>query len=142
MTISQVVIDTNVILAGLRSPRGASYQVLRLLGRGYYDLHISVPLILEYESVVLRHLDDLPISSGDVNDFLNYVCRVGIAHEIYFTWRPFLNDPNDDMVLEVAVSSGSAAIVTFNKQDFRGCERFGLRLLTPAELMQEIGVFQ
>jgi len=138
----QIVIDTNVILAGLRSPRGASYQVLSLLGRGYFDAHISVPLVLEYESVALRHLDDLPISSGDVNDFLNYVCRVGVAHEIYYIWRPFLSDPDDDMILEVAVASRSAAIVTFNKHDFRGCERFGLRLLTPAELLQEIGVLK
>ena len=142
MTILQVVIDTNVILAGLRSPRGASYQALSLLGRGYYDLHVSVPLVLEYESVVLHHLDDLPISSDDVDDFLNYVCRVAIAHEIYYIWRPFLSDPDDDMVLVVAVASGSAAIVTFNKHDFRGCERFGLLLLTPAELLQKIGVFK
>jgi putative PIN family toxin of toxin-antitoxin system len=142
VAILHVVIDTNVVLAGLRSPRGASYQVLSLLGRGYFDVHISVPLILEYESVALRHLDDLPISNGDVNDFLNYVCHVGVAHEIYYTWRPFLNDPNDDMVLEVAVASGSAAIVTFNKHDFHGCECFGLRLMTPAELLQKIGVLK
>jgi putative PIN family toxin of toxin-antitoxin system len=138
----QIVIDTNVVLAGLRSPRGASYQVLTLLGRDLFDVHISVPLILEYESVAVRHLDDLPISNSDVDDVLDYICRVGVAHEIYYTWRPFLSDPDDDMVLEVAVASGSAAIVTFNKHDFRGCERFGLRLLTPAELLKEIGVLQ
>lgn len=142
MAALQIVIDTNVVLAGLRSPRGASYQVLTLLGRDLFDVHISVPLILEYESVAVRHLDDLPISNSDVDDVLDYICRVGVAHEIYYTWRPFLSDPDDDMVLEVAVASGSAAIVTFNKHDFRGCERFGLRLLTPAELLKEIGVLQ
>ena len=142
MAALQIVIDTNVVLAGLRSPRGASYQVLTLLGRDLFDVHISVPLILEYESVAVRHLDDLPISNSDLDDVLDYICRVGVAHEIYYTWRPFLSDPDDDMVLEVAVASGSAAIVTFNKHDFRGCERFGLRLLTPAELLKEIGVLQ
>ena len=142
MAALQIVIDTNVVFAGLRSPRGASYQVLTLLGRDLFDVHISVPLILEYESVAVRHLDDLPISNSDVDDVLDYICRVGVAHEIYYTWRPFLSDPDDDMVLEVAVASGSAAIVTFNKHDFRGCERFGLRLLTPAELLKEIGVLQ
>jgi len=116
--------------------------VLSLLGRGHFDVHISVPLVLEYESVALRHLDELPITRGDVEDVLNYICRVGVAHEIYYLWRPFLNDPDDDMVLEVAVASGSAAIVTFNKHDFRGCDRFGLRLLTPAELLQEIGALK
>jgi putative PIN family toxin of toxin-antitoxin system len=138
----QIVIDTNVVIAALRSPRGASYRVLSLLGSRHFDVHISVPLVLEYESVALRHLDALPITGGDVEDVLNYICRVGIAHEIYYIWRPFLSDPEDDMVLEVAVASGSAAIVTFNKHDFRGCERFGLRLLAPAELLQEIGVLK
>ncbi len=82
MAAIQIVMDTNVVLAGLRSPRGASYQVLSLLGRGYFGIHISVPLILEYESVVLRHIADLPLTEGDVNDFLNFICQVGIAHEI------------------------------------------------------------
>lgn len=138
----QVVLDTNVLIAGLRSPSGASFRVLGLLGKGYFNVHISVPLVLEYESVILRKLDDLPIARNDVEDFLDYICRVGIGHEIYFAWRPFLNDPNDDMVLEVAVASQSDAIVTFNKHDFRGCERFGLRLLTSAELLQQIGVLR
>ena len=117
-------------------------QVLSLLGHGYFDVHISVPLILEYESVVLRQIDNLPITEGDVNDVLNFICQVGVAHEIYYTWRPFLSDPDDDMVLDVAVTSNSAAIVTFNKHDFRGCERFDLRLLTPVELLKEIGVLR
>lgn len=138
----QIVIDTNVFLAALRSPRGASYQLLRLLGRGYFDVHLSVPLVLEYESAALRHLDDLPITVDEVETVLDFICRVGIAHEIYYSWRPFLNDPGDGMVLEVAVVSSSDAIVTFNKQDFLGCERFGVRLLTPAGLLREIGVLK
>lgn len=135
----QIVVDTNVIIAALRSPSGASYRLLELFGRGRFDVHITVPLVLEYESVAVRYLDDLPINRSDVEDVLNYVCRVGVAHEIYYTWRPFLSDPNDDMVLEAAVASGSTVIVTFNKSDFRGSERFGLRLLTPAEILDEIG---
>ncbi len=87
----------------------------------------------------IRYLADRPISRSDVVDVLDYVCRVAIAHEIYYTWRPFLSDPDDDRVLEAAVASGSTVIVTFNKNDFRGCERFGLRLLTPAEILNEIG---
>jgi putative PIN family toxin of toxin-antitoxin system len=136
----QLVIDTNVIVAGLRSPNGASYQVLQLLGNDLFDVHVSVPLILEYESAIQSHLSNLPITEEDVSAFLDFICQVAHAHEIYFLWRPLLSDPGDDMVLEVAVASASDAIVTFNKPDFRGCERFGLRLLTPAELLMEIGV--
>jgi len=140
--VLQIVLDTNVFIAALRSPRGASYQVLKLLDTGRFDLHISVPLVLEYETVALRQLDDLPIASSDVDDVLDYICRVGIAHEVFYNWRPFLHDADDDMVLEIAVASGSDAIVTFNKRDFRGSEQFGLRLLTPAELLKEIGVLK
>lgn len=136
----QIVLDTIVLIAALRSPHGASYRVLGLIGQGPFDIHIAVPLVLEYEGVALRYLDDLPITRDDVDDVLDYICRVGIAHEIYYVWRPFLPDPDDDMVFEAAVTGGCDAIVTFNKQDYRGCERFGLRLITPAELLREIGV--
>lgn len=142
MATLQIVIDTNVVFAGLRSPRGASSLLLRLIGGRHFDLHISVPLVLEYESTALRHLDDLPITGVEVNAVLDYICMTARAHEIYYIWRPFLSDPSDDMVLEVVVASGSDVIVTFNKSDFRGCERFGLRVLTPAELLQEIGVLR
>ncbi|MFN8487462.1 MAG: putative toxin-antitoxin system toxin component, PIN family [Caldilineaceae bacterium] len=138
----QIVIDTNVLLAGLRSPRGASYQVLRLLAGGYFDVNISVPLVLEYESIAKRYLDDLPINAQDVEELIDYVCTIAHAHEVHYTWRPFLPDPNDEMILELAVSASCDAIVTFNKRDFRGCEQFGLRLLTPVELLQEIGVLK
>lgn len=136
----QVVIDTNVLLAGLLSSRGASYQVIRLLGQEYFEINISVPLVLEYESVVKRHLEDLPINEGDVEDFIDYICSIANAHQIYYIWRPTLRDPNDEMILELAVTAGCDAIITFNKRDFRGCEQFGLRLLTPLELLREIEV--
>ena len=118
MTVLEIVLDTNVLVAALRSPHGASFRVLSLLGAGHFGTHISVPLVLEYESVVARHLDDLPISRTDVEDVLDYICQVSIAHEIYYIWRPFLPDPSDDMVLEVAVAGECDAVVTFNKQDF------------------------
>jgi predicted nucleic acid-binding protein len=94
--------------------------------------------LLRFRPYQIRYLADRPISRSDVVDVLDYVCRVAIAHEIYYTWRPFLSDPDDDRVLEAAVASSSTVIVTFNKNDFRGCERFGLRLLTPAEILNEI----
>jgi predicted nucleic acid-binding protein len=97
----QIVLDTNVLVAALRSPFGASYRMLRLLGQGHFEVHVSVPLILEFESVGVRHLGELPITEDDVEVVLDYICLVGIAHEIYTTWRPFLPDPDDDMVLEV-----------------------------------------
>ena len=137
-----IVIDTNVFFAAIRSPRGASFQLLQLIGRGLFEIHISVPLILEHESIPKRHLDELSITAQDIDDLVDYICSVAYPHEIYFTWRPFLSDPDDEFVLEVAVAAGCNAIISFNKKDFRNIDRFNLKVLTPAEFLYEIGVIK
>ena len=58
--------------------------------------------------------------------------------QIYFHWRPTLPDPDDDRILEVAVRTGSP-IVTFNVRDFRESESFGIRTLSPHELLTTMG---
>lgn len=136
----RVVVDTNVIFSAMRSSNGASFQVLRLVGRGLFTLLVSVPLILEYEATAKRHLDDLPIDGATVEAIIDYICGIAHAQEIHFRWRPMLRDPGDEMVLELAVAAGCDAIVTFNKRDFQGVEQFAIRLLTPAELLREIGL--
>ncbi len=50
----QVVIDTNVVVAGLRSKLGAAFKLLALVGTGQFEIHLSVPLVFEYEDVLLR----------------------------------------------------------------------------------------
>lgn len=134
-----VVLDTNVLYSGLRSRRGASFQVLSLLGEDAFSVHVSVPLVLEYEEVLMRRRGDLGLTANDVTDVIDYVCSVAGLHEIHFLWRPRLRDPDDEMVLELAVTAGCDAIVTFNKRDFPGVETFGLTLLTPHELLETIG---
>lgn len=140
--VPQIVIDTNVFYAATYSPSGASFQLLNLIGQGLFEIHVSVPLILEYESTAKRQLATLPITAQDIDLLIDYICSVAKSHEIYFLWRPFLSDPKDEMVLELAVTAQCDAIITFNKRDFRGCEKFGVRLLTPVELLREIGVIQ
>ena len=137
-----VVLDTNVLVSALRSRRGASYRVLELVGSGYYDLSVSVPLVLEYEDVLLRNPGVLTISARDVRDLLDYVCSVANRQAIFFLWRPWLRDPKDDLLLELAVAAGCDTIVTFNIRDFAGIERFGLRAVTPGEFLKEIGVLR
>jgi len=135
----QVVLDTNIIYSGLRSRRGASFKLLSLLGTGAFGIHVSVPLVLEYEEVLLRRRHDLTLTETGVKDVVDYLCRVAGRHEIHFLWRPRLRDPDDEMVLELAVGAGCDAIVTYNKRDFRGVDAFGIDLLTSQELLQEIG---
>jgi len=137
MAVPQIVIDTNVIVAGLRSRQGASHRLLSLIDAGHFEVHVSVPLVLEYEDVLNRQ--SLGFSTEDIQDVLDYLCLVSIRHEVYFLWRPHLNDPNDDLVLELAVAAGCDYIVTFNERDFRNVGQFGLQAVRPVELLRIIG---
>ena len=139
MSTPQIVLDTNVIIAALRSKRGASSKLLSLLGTGRFDIHDSVPLVLEYEDVMQRQRASLGLSNQDVYDFINSLCTLAQHHEIYFLWRPFLPDAGDELILELAVSAQCDYIVTHNLADFKGIEEFGLKAITPKEFLQIIG---
>ena len=139
MSGPQLVIDTNVVIAALRSRRGASSKLLLLVGSDKFDIHDSVSLILEYEDVIQRQRPDLGLSNIDVSDFINSMCSLAQHHEIYFLWRPFLPDANDELILELAGSVQCDYIVTHNLSDFRGVEKFGVKAITPKEFLQIIG---
>ncbi|MGD1932501.1 MAG: putative toxin-antitoxin system toxin component, PIN family [Leptolyngbyaceae cyanobacterium] len=139
MPIPQIVIDTNVMVAGLRSRNGTAFRLLSLVGGGLFDIHLSVPLVLEYEDVLTRELSNLTIDAADVQDVINFHCAVATHHQIFFLWRPYLRDPKDDMVLELAVKAGCDSVVTYNTRDFTGLERFGVSAITPAEFLKLSG---
>ena len=134
-----IVIDTNVIFSALRSRCGASFKLVSLLPSGRFLVSISVPLIIEYEDVLKRGNLPPPISEKDIGDFIDFLCHVGNPQDIFFLWRPFLPDPPDDLVLEVAVAGGCDAIITYNKRHFKNVDKFGLRILDPREFLAEIG---
>lgn len=130
MVTPQIIIDTNVLIAGLRSNRGTAFRLLSLVGTGQFDIHLSVPLVLEYEEVLFRELPNLQVSQAAVERIIDYHCQVATHHEVYFLWRPFLRDQDDDMVLELAVKVRCDSIITYNQRDFTGIEQFGLQTVT------------
>jgi putative PIN family toxin of toxin-antitoxin system len=133
----RVVIDTSVIIAAWRSRDGASFAVVEALGRRRFEAAISVPLVFEYEAVLLRQLRE-PMTEADVHDFLDFVCAVSHHQAIFYLWRPKLRDPNDEMLVELAVASRSSAIVTHNVSDFTGIENLGVDVLTPAAFLRRL----
>ena len=137
-----IVIDTNVIVSALRSRRGASYQLLMNIGKNKFDINISVPLVLEYESAAKRLIGKTKLKKKDIDDIVDYICTTANQWKIFYLWRPYLKDPKDDLVLELAVTSNSQFIVTYNKKDFQNIKTFGLRVLTPKELLKMIGVLK
>ena len=105
MSEIKVILDTNVLFAGLYSSTGASHQVLRLIDSGKIQPVISVTLLFEYEDVLRRNHEMLQLSDRQIDVILDNLCALSDFQKIYFLWRPYLKDAKDDHVLEVAVAS-------------------------------------
>jgi len=135
----EVVLDTNVLVAALRSSLGASFRLLNTLEHRAWQPVISPALALEYEAVLKRKAADIGLKVEEVDDFVEYICSRARLLQIYFRWRPVLRDPDDDRILELAVRA-RCAIVTFNWRHFAGAERFGVGLLSPGALLNLLGV--
>ena len=131
----RVVLDTNVLVAALRSRRGASFRLLELLRAGLFEIAVSVPLILEYEAELVRHAELLGLSRREAEGLVNFLCKIAHRQEIYFLWRPTLADPKDEFILELAVAASADAIITHNIRDFRGATRFAPRVMSPGEFL-------
>ena len=130
-----IIIDTNVLVAALRSSKGASSKLLNLVGSGNFKLVLSVPLAFEYEDVLHRP-DKVPVSSIGIDAIIDYICQEADQCRIFYLWRPVLKDPKDDMVLELAINSGCDYIVTHNTKDFLKADKFKVKVVTPFQFME------
>jgi len=97
-----------------------------------------VALLFEYEDVLKRNSRKLGLTFTDIDSFLDNICKLGSFKKIHYLWRPFLPDPKDDHLLELAVASQVNSITTFNVRDFIGIEKFGLKIISPKQLLEEI----
>jgi len=120
----------------MKSSTGASHAILQRLHSGQFEVALSVSLLIEYQDVISREEMNISISRNQRNDIIDRICYLAMKQEIYFLWRPFLRDPKDDLVLEVAVASRSRYIVTFNTRDFRGVHEYGIKAVTPSEFLK------
>ncbi len=133
--------DTDVVVAAMRSPRGASAAILRAGRQGRATLLLSMPLALEYEAVLSRaeHRLAAGLSEREVKIFLTAVVAMAEPVTTHFLWRPQLRDPSDEMVLEAAANGGADALVTFNVRDFGTVPaQFGVKVLLPREAIRRI----
>jgi putative PIN family toxin of toxin-antitoxin system len=135
--IQKIVLDTNVLVSALRSRRGQSFALLSLVGSGAFQHVVSVPLVMEYEAVLLRE-GMVPLPAAVVSDVIDFLCATGIQQSIHFLWRPKLPDLKDDMVLEAAVNGGCDAIVTHNVRDFIGSQALGVSIVTPLQFLTSL----
>lgn len=137
----RVVLDTDVLVASLRSDLGASRQLLDAALDRRYILLLSVPLMVEYEAVLLRpeQRKASKLSPEEVGVILDALAEVGEAVRLAFLWRPMLTDPADDMVLETAVNGQAELLVTFNRRHFAKAARlFRVTIASPGEALKRL----
>src|SRR4051812_39107483 len=110
----RAVFDTNVLRAGLWSSSGASFQLLQRVPDPAITLLLSEALYLEYQEVLTRP-ENLPpgVTSDEMLRFLRRFSSFANFPKIYSRWRPWLRDPDDNMILELALAGGASHLVTF-----------------------------
>ncbi len=135
----RVVFDTSVLVAAVKSRQGASFALLHSIPNPAFRLALSVNLYSEWQDVLCR-LEHVPPGKmpADAMGMLRYLAKHAHLQQIHFLWRPFLSDPNDDMVLELAFAAQCRYIVTHNIKDFRGCEQLGIAAITPRDFLHNI----
>lgn len=137
----RLVLDTDVLVAALRSDRGASRQLLLAALELRVVTLISVPLILEYEAVLTRpeQLKAFGLTVGEVNSILDALVAAAEPVTFRFLWRPQLKDPSDEMVLETAVNGNADYLATFNLRHFlEAAALFGMRAAVPGHIWRKI----
>ena len=134
------MLDTSVLVAAIRSDRGASRLLLVGALEREYELLVSVPLMIEYESVLTRpeQLEASGLSTGDIQAVLDAIAVVAEPVRLAYLWRPTLADADDDMVLETAVNGRADLLVTLNRRDFRAASSFRVQVIAPAEALRHL----
>ena len=139
MKSSRIVLDTCVLVAAARSRTGASFKLVSSLPSDQFELALTVALYMEWQEVLTRP-EHMPagITTMQVQSFLRYLTSLAHLQDVHFLWRPFLRDPDDDMVLECAVASSASIIVTHNVKDFRRAESLHVKAMSPGDFLAHI----
>jgi putative PIN family toxin of toxin-antitoxin system len=141
MNMPRLVVDTSVIVAGLRSRLGASNRILTLVAEREIVPLITTALFLEYEDVLNRPEQRLAtgMAKEDVLGFMAALASAAEPVNVHFMWRPQLADPADELVLEAAVNGRASAIVTHNVRDFLPAALdFNVEVIAPSVMLQRM----
>ena len=135
----RVILDTNVILAAMRSKTGASHRLLRTIGHARWQCVVTPALMYEYEDVARRPGNAPDLSPQEITYILDLIYQQSHRQLVWFSWRPLSSDPGDDAILEAAIAGGSDYVVSFNERHLRAAKEFGIEVLTPADLLKLVG---
>lgn len=138
----QIIIDTNVIVAGLRSNLGASYRLLRILNDQRWRMNVSVALVLEYEEILKRESVALKLNLTKIEEIIDALCSIADCRAIPYQWRPLSRDPDDDHIAELALNINADFVITFNQKDLAVLQSFGITVLLPKQFLVRVGEIQ
>lgn len=137
----RIVLDTAAFVTAVRSSEGAAGEVLRRIFKKQLVPLMDLKLALEYRAVAFRpeHITASRLSRSEIEELIGAVEAFAEPVEVVFKTRPLSSDPDDDMVLDVAINGDAEAIVTGNKKDFLTAgKRFRIAVFTPAELLVQM----
>ena len=134
----KVVMDTNVLVAALRSRQGASFEILRRLRSGKWTAVLSNHLLFEYEEILKRDAALLGLSPDDVDQLLNAICARAEPWPLAPDWHPILADPDDEPLVQLAVESGARCVVTHNVRDLQPAATLGVEVLSPRDFLAKL----
>jgi len=134
----RAVADTNVLLAGLRSQRGASHELLRLLSQDRWILLLSNTLLTEYQEILHREQALLPYSHEQIERLLDGLCARSEKRRLGARWWPLLEDADDEMMVHLAVESRADCLITHNVRHLEPARQFGVSVVTPREFLREL----
>lgn len=134
----QLVLDTNVIVAALRSRRGAAYRLLSVLNDSRWQINVSVVLLLEYEEVLKRESRALDLSYEDVDAVVNALASISNRRAIPYAWRPLSSDADDDFLIELALNVRADHIITYDLRHLRVLKELGFSVITPRQFLEVV----
>jgi putative PIN family toxin of toxin-antitoxin system len=143
----QIVVDTSVVVAGLRSNLGAAFKLLTMLNdfpterrsQRRWQVNVSVALVLEYEAVLKREQLENFVTRIEVDRLVDDICSFSNLRTVFYQWRPTARDPDDDFVVDLAVECQADFIVTYNLRDLQPATQFGIEVVTPKTFLQLVG---
>ena len=131
----RLVLDTNVLVAGLLSPFGPPGRIVVLLNDGLLEPCTDARVIAEYEDVLRRP------KFGFEPDVIDALIGAIERHGLLVAAPPLpvrLPHDDDDQFVEVGLAAGARCLVTGNGVHFPAERCLGLPVLSPAELIEVV----
>ncbi|MBI5384670.1 MAG: putative toxin-antitoxin system toxin component, PIN family [Verrucomicrobia bacterium] len=131
----RAVMDTNVLYAGLRSRRGASFQILEALWQRKWTLVLSNTVLTEYEEIVKREATTLGLTFERIHKTLDALCTLAERRYPSDVWLPVLSDPDDEALVHLAVESKADHLISHNLRHLEPARKLGVNLLEPRDFL-------